>query len=637
MPRPPLRIPSISSIFLLIILAIASLLRFYHYGSFSYSNDELSALYRLHYDTFGELVQKGFYVDGHPGGVQVFLWQWVRHFGDSEWAVRLPFVVMGILAVWMAYKVAKFMFGTVAGLFSAAALAFLQFPLLYSQIARPYGPGVLFALMLIYFWLRIFFTEDGKLNAEKPRWAHLIGFTLSASLCMYNHYFSFLFALIVGFSGFVVARRNNVMHYIGAAVVAALLFVPHIHITLNHLTFKGLGLWLGTPGKGWIVGHIFYIFDQSVFVLTITVLTMLALFVMNKNQAVNLRFRLFLASWFLLPVLIGYVYSIKVNPVLQHPVLIFSFPCFVILLFSHAGNVLDKSKAILLTMFLAAGVLGTTVVNAYYSRQHFGEFKDIALLSAKWQQQYGDTCITKVISINNPQYIEHYLKPTGQSVKFSLYNVEGLEGLKALGDIVQHSRTPFFEYAVTKPAPIEAENIIRSVYPYVVELHDYDGLSSVALYGRAKGEDYVHVMHLSEVKMLQASLQTDSLVPDGSPASAKAYKMDAAAEYSPGIELNMDELQTKKELTLIAEADVFSVEGSGGDVLVVSLETAEGKSLEWRGTSTSYVETPGKWCHVVNTLKLADAIPKGAKMKVYFWNKDKRQVFLKGLKCGVYQ
>ena len=307
------------TLFLLLILIAAGVLRFYNYGGFSYSNDELSALNRLHYNTFAELVQKGFYVDGHPGGIQIFLWQWLKLFGDNEWAVRFPFVVFGILAVWFSFKVAKFMFGTAAGLFTAAALSFLQFPLLYSQIARPYGSGMLFCLMLVYFWLQLFFDKNGKLNNEKPRIRILAGFALSASLCMYNHYFSFLFALIVGFSGFVFARKNNVFHYISAALVAALLFVPHIPITLNHLTYKGVGLWLGVPDKMWIFGHIFYIFDQSVFILSLFLTTLLALLFVEKQGKSMARFRILLATWFLLPILIGYIYSVKVNPVLQSP------------------------------------------------------------------------------------------------------------------------------------------------------------------------------------------------------------------------------------------------------------------------------------------------------------------------------
>ncbi len=624
------------SFWLLIILCIAAILRFYDYGAFSYSNDELSALNRLHYNTFAELVQKGFYVDGHPGGIQVFLWQWVRLFGDNEWIVRLPFVIMGIIAVWMSYKVAKLMFGTSAGLFTAVALTFLQFPLLYSQIARPYGPGMLFSLMVVYFWLRIFFVENGELNTGKPGIVHLAGFAISAALCMYTHYFSFLFALIIGLSGFIVARRNNIFQYIGAALIAALLFVPHIPITLNHLTYKGVGQWLGVPKKGWILEHLYFIFDQSIFILLVFIIILLTVLYFYRENKKSKRFRLFLSAWFLIPILIGYFYSIKINPVLQHPVLIFSFPYFIMLIFSYAGNEFDKNKRLILALFLVAGVLGTTVINRYYQKQHFGEFKEIAKLTSDWQQQYGDTCITKVININAPYYINYYLTRYNNEVKYNLYDINGTEGLQALSKIVKNCSTPYFLYAITKPSPAEVEDIIRSKYPYIVKMKDFGNFSSIALYGKEQGETFEQAYQLTGIKSISVSLNADTLVSFEGGKQEAVYKMDTSIEYSPGAELAFDKLELKNKLIIVAETDLYVPEDSGDAVLVIAIDSPEGTNIQWKGAVSKYVETQGKWCHVINSLKLDSRIQKGAKLKVYFWNKDKKLVYLKNLHCTIF-
>ena len=624
------------TLFLFLILIIAGALRFYNYGGFSYSNDELSALNRLHYNTFAELVQKGFYVDGHPGGIQIFLWQWVKLFGDNEWAVRFPFVVFGILAVWFSYKVAKFMFGTAAGLFTAAALSFLQFPLLYSQIARPYGSGMLFCLMLVYFWLQVFFDKNGTLNPEKPSIRILAGFALSASLCMYNHYFSFLFALIVGFSGFVFARKNNVFHYISAALVAALLFVPHIPITLNHLTYKGVGLWLGVPDKMWIFSHIFYIFDQSVFILSLFLATLLALLFVEKQGKSMARFRILLATWFLLPILIGYIYSVKVNPVLQHPVLIFSFPCFILLIFSYAGNTFDKLKPWILAVFLISGMTGTTLINKYYQAQHFGEFKDIARLTAEWEQKYGNENITKAININNPLYIQYYLnRYHAQDSTFALYAINGTDGLKALAETVGKCQSPYFLYAITKPTPAEGEDIIRSVFPFIVEMKDYSGLSSIVLYNKNKGKTFVQANNLTVLQNNKAELDGDTTILIDAGNTQKADKLGITDEYSPGIEINLDKYQGIYNLVIEAETDVFAKDFLGEAVLVISIDAEDGKNLLWEGTSSGNIIKPGGWGHLVNTVKVNSAIPKGAKLKVYFWNKERKVLFLKNLFCRI--
>lgn len=625
------------NLWLLIILAVAAAMRFYQYGSFSYSNDELSALNRLYYDTFSELVAKGFLVDGHPGGVQVFLWKWVSWFGDTEWTVRLPFVIIGILSVWMSYKVANQIFGTAAGLFTAASLAFLQFSLLYSQIARPYGPGVLFGLMLVYFWIQIFFDNNHEINTQKPKLSHLAGFTISAALCMYTHYFSFLFALIVGVSGFAFARRNTFFRYISAALFAAVLFVPHIPITLNHLTYKGVGLWLGVPGKGWFFEHLYFIFDQSVYTLLLVLITILVLLYLNKETKSQLRFRLILGAWFLLPIGIGYLYSIKVNPVLQHPVLIFSFPYFMMLIFSCATNDFDKKKQGLLAVFLAAGVIGTTAVNKYYSQQHFGEFKDVARLTAQWQQEYGDSAITKVININNPRYIDYYLNRYNARARFETYTVEGTEGLQTLSEILKSSSHPYFLYATTKPSPEQSDEIIRSFYPYVVDLQDYGQFSSIVLYGKQKGKTFEDATGLTEIKLIKASLKADTLIPADETDTLKAQKLDATTEYSAGIELNADEFRDKANLFISAELDLFTFNSTGESVLVFIIETADGKNIVWEGAPTRYVETAGKWSHVINTARIDTKIPEGSKTKVYFWNKDRKVMYIRNMQCRILE
>ena len=124
-------------ILLAIIMLGAASLRFYHLDSFSLSNDELSALSRLRFSGFHDLIEKGVVVDFHPAGTQVFLYYWTRLFGISEWMVRLPFALMGVISVWLLFLIGRKWFGSATGLMAAASMATLSFPLLYSQIARP--------------------------------------------------------------------------------------------------------------------------------------------------------------------------------------------------------------------------------------------------------------------------------------------------------------------------------------------------------------------------------------------------------------------------------------------------------------------------------------------------------------------
>ena len=136
------------------IILVAIILRFYLFDQWSLSNDELSALSRLQYESLNQCIRDGVkFNDFHPAGVEVFLWYWTGLFGSDVWVVRLPFVIMGICSVIMVYVLGKQWFNKNVALLSAASLAILEYPILFSQLARPYSPGLLFVLLYTYFWM----------------------------------------------------------------------------------------------------------------------------------------------------------------------------------------------------------------------------------------------------------------------------------------------------------------------------------------------------------------------------------------------------------------------------------------------------------------------------------------------------
>ncbi|MDD2306253.1 MAG: glycosyltransferase family 39 protein [Prolixibacteraceae bacterium] len=310
---------------LILILIISSALRLYHYFEIPYTHDEFSALFRTHFNSFSELIEKGVKVDGHPAGIQVFLYYWTAIFGYSEWIVKLPFICFGILSVLMIYLIAKEWYNETVALISASFLASIQFTIMYSQIARPYISGLFFSLLMVYFWTKIIH------NPHKRFYLNSLFFIISATLCAYNHYFSLLFAAIVGISGIFFIQKQFLLKYVASGFIIALLYIPHLQIFIYQLKVGGVGGWLGKPNNDFILNYLGYIFDFStVTYLLIALLIIFGLFKSGKIQQNFRHFTLFL-SWFILPFLIGFFYSKYVNSVLQYSVLIFSMPflCFI--------------------------------------------------------------------------------------------------------------------------------------------------------------------------------------------------------------------------------------------------------------------------------------------------------------------
>ena len=84
------------------------MLRFTISFTHSYSSDELSAITRLNFNGLSNILEFGVMKgDMHPAGVQLFEEFWSSLFGTSELALRFPFVLMGVLAIWLTYLIAE--------------------------------------------------------------------------------------------------------------------------------------------------------------------------------------------------------------------------------------------------------------------------------------------------------------------------------------------------------------------------------------------------------------------------------------------------------------------------------------------------------------------------------------------------
>lgn len=344
------------------ILLLALILRCYDLFAIPYTHDELSGLLRTRFDSFGELIAKGVKIDGHPAFVQVFLYYWTGLFGSSEWVVKLPFIFSGVGGVYFAYKIGKRWSNVTVGLLVAAIIATSQYPLMYSQIARPYTSGFFFTLLFAYHWGEIVFFKN---YARK----HLIWFPIAAALCAYNHHFSMLTAGIIGIFGIIYTFRTFLWKYLLLCLAAVILYSPHFTILAAQLKMGGLAGWLGKPEPSFLPHYIYYIFQFSA--LLIAVYTGIIIWTRISGKAVKRQSKaiLFAGLLFFSVYAVGYFYSIYVAPVLQTSVLIFAYPFLLIFLFGWAK---EQSKRTNLALVLIITVLSSYVL--IFQRQYYRVF-----------------------------------------------------------------------------------------------------------------------------------------------------------------------------------------------------------------------------------------------------------------------
>ena len=124
-------------------------------------------------------------------------------FGQSEFSVRFPALIFGVLSIFMIYKLGKALFNPEIGLISALILAVSPFQIHYSQEARPYSLLMLLSLISTYYFVKFIKSKDKenfhyKFDYPVHKISNFIKnkknigiYIVSTLIGIYTHYFIF--------------------------------------------------------------------------------------------------------------------------------------------------------------------------------------------------------------------------------------------------------------------------------------------------------------------------------------------------------------------------------------------------------------------------------------------------------------
>jgi len=586
------------------------------------------------------VIEKGVKLnDFHPAGVQTFLYFWTKLFGFSEAVVRLPFILSGIVSVYLVYLIGKKWFNKNTGLLSALSMAFLQFPLIYSQLARPYSTGLLFSLATVWFWTLLI--KDKKQNL-----LNYSGFVISCALSAYSHNYSFLFVLIIGITGLFFLKRKALINYLFCGLAVLILYLPHFEIFFYQFGIGGVGGedgWLGKPGPLWFFDFIYYCFNQSIFLLIVFSLAFIISLLTNRKNIRWTKFHSISLIWFFAMFLIGFFYSIFRNPILQKSILIFPFPFLLMFIFSFIKKHSSSTFKIFFIFLAIAGTINTVFVKDFYNTQHFGEFKDIAKRIADWNNEYGNKNITAAISVNQPYYIDYYLEKYNDSTKFVQYDNRGKEAILALTKAIDSCKTPYFIYAWTKPCPFEIPDIIMTKFPFILKQKNYSGLAEITLFGR-KDEP-------NSIKLLNAMYSANNSFENGnlwgtdkkllsnenSFSGEYSIKMDSTGIYGPTFSTSLADIDCKNVNKIKVSLNVFATDDFSKAILVLSLESKDNDLVQWSGSKFEYYLVKGKWGTVFLTTYIPQLFTPEDRVKIYVWNPGKETFYIDDFKIEFYR
>ena len=602
---------------LILILLFAAVLRLWNLSSIPYTYDEFSALFRTNFDSFADLIAYGARIDGHPVGIQVFLYYWTMLFGFSEAWIKLPFILMGIASVYLIWRIAYDYFGRDTAFFSAAALAFMQYTIMYSQIARPYGSGLFFTLLMVFFWSKFIFSP------EKKYWRNFIGYIFAAALCAYNHHFSLLMAGIIGFSGLFFLKGKYLLRYLGSALLIFLLYLPHLEIFFYQLSMGGVEQWLSKPSPEFFINYLKYIFHFAWPLYLLTVLILIIAYVTAfRNRKISWKpYHTLTLIWTILPAAIAYIYSVKVAAVLQFSVLIFSFPFFLLFIFSFVNIPKKKISNILLLFFSI-----TLILTLIFSRKHYDKFYNTAfeqsILETSEFCETHNVDSTLVIYTFREEIADYYKDKYEIDPALVFVNADSLNSIYDLNNEMQKEKYQYLLLLSRDPLLFVQAN---ALFPAMLEYHYYDQGSFYAFSRNGKTENlyyYESVLDFSKQEygnwiFDHEKIHLDSIKED------YYYQMDSSMEYGLSLVLPFDFILDTKADYLDASAWVYCLNDSVSADLVITIER-DTTVVYFRSFPININTLPSKqWIPICGALFMPDIAEniENTIMKVFIWNK----------------
>ena len=225
-----------NNIWLIVILAIAAILRFYHLGYESAWADEISTLSNSNPETsFIKVMKDVHFKEGFPY-IYFLIMNVLHSISYSVLTGRIFSAILGILSVYWIFKLGKVLYDKRVAYFAAGILALNQFAILTSQDARPYALYLLFTIISFYY-LIIYIKVPTKKNA--------IIYGIAAGLLLNTSFYGILNvgsqASILLFYLCFVDKENKRAYFYNLLISAAIVlvfFLPNVYKLTTLIGFQ---------------------------------------------------------------------------------------------------------------------------------------------------------------------------------------------------------------------------------------------------------------------------------------------------------------------------------------------------------------------------------------------------------------
>ena len=456
-------------------------------------------------------------------------------------------------------------------------------------------------------------------------------YVLTSALCAYNHHFSLLFAAIVWISGLFIVHRKFLSRYILCGTLIVVLYIPHIGIFMNQFSTGGVGGWLAKPKPSFFLEYPYYIFNFSPLSILLVLGLIIYGYIFIKKNTINIRIYLLSVFWFLLPLLIGYLYSVYVNPVLQYSVLLFSFFPILFILFGHIPEQNPLRNLMLVTVIMSINIFSLLNERRHYDIFYKSVYEHIIL---DFEEAKSAIPNLGAIIDSHKKITNFYTARHQADSIFTWFDSFDNEAsfIRHLKKLSEHNEYLYFgALSSNKPNTIP---LILEYFPNILDQKNYF-MGSTWLFakeGRQKPHNITLLDFSSPAPEGWRSIKNENIGEYNGNPEQHYYLMDSLTEWSPTFSAPLNPLITHHNNFIDLAVDVHSKTGISEILLIATLES-KGEVVHFSGADFSTFIDPNTsdadWYSVHHSLKLADfkLHQKDLVLNVYVWNKG-RHTFL---------
>ncbi len=190
------------------------------------------------------LVEQGIAADVHPLGYYTLLWAWQAVAGGSPFSVRALSVILGLVLVYLGYRLSRKLFDERIAIVAALALALSPFQVHYSQEVRMYALlAVLLLGATLAFWRAL---EGDSLR-------YWLAFAVLGAAAQYTHTLAGLYLIPLGLTPLWRRQWSKLGKTALAGLLATLLYLPWLVYLPSQLSRVRWAYWIPQPGPAELV------------------------------------------------------------------------------------------------------------------------------------------------------------------------------------------------------------------------------------------------------------------------------------------------------------------------------------------------------------------------------------------------